>query len=80
MAATNRIEDIDEAMMRRFPCKVYVGVPNTNARIVLLSRYLQSVDNVIHEQDLQHISELTFGWSASDIEVCIIFPFSFRPV
>jgi len=69
IAATNRVEDIDEAMLRRFPIKVYVGVPNAMNREQLILRYLEGLENTLTESDLHHISEMAFGWSASDIEI-----------
>lgn len=69
IAATNRFEDIDEAVLRRFECKVPVGVPNRNSRKKLVIKFLHGIDHELTEDDLEYISNLTFGWSGSDIEV-----------
>lgn len=68
IGATNRIEDIDEAMMRRFECKVHVGVPNKMARIKLFQKLLEDVSHSLTDKDYDNISNLTYGWSGSDIE------------
>ena len=69
IAATNRFEDIDEAVLRRFECKIPVGVPNSNCRKQLVEKYLVGIAYELSEEDLDIISNLTFGWSGSDIEV-----------
>lgn len=42
IAATNRIEDIDEAVLRRFECKVQVGVPDLDTRATMVGGYSNS--------------------------------------
>ncbi len=69
IAATNRIEDIDEAVIRRFESKVYVGVPNKPNRKLLIINFLKNIDYCLSDADLNHIADITFGWSASDLEV-----------
>ncbi len=75
IAATNRIEDIDEAVIRRFESKVYVGVPNKSNRILLIINFLKNIEYCLSDADLNHIADITFGWSASDLEVrnCVLY-------
>ena len=40
MGATNRPEDIDAAVLRRFPLRVEVPLPNARARVRMLERHL----------------------------------------
>jgi SpoVK/Ycf46/Vps4 family AAA+-type ATPase len=35
-AATNRFEDIDPAMVRRFESRIYVGVPEHDTRVAMV--------------------------------------------
>lgn len=69
LAATNRLEDLDEAAMRRFESKVYVGAPGPVTRVAMLGRYLQGLDSELGEEDLLRVAEMAKGWSGSDIEV-----------
>lgn len=69
IAATNRIEDIDEAVIRRFESKVFVGVPNKMGRKRLITKFLRGIHHELSESDLEHIGDITYGWSGSDIEV-----------
>jgi SpoVK/Ycf46/Vps4 family AAA+-type ATPase len=36
IAATNRLEDIDPAMVRRFESRIYVGVPEHDTRVAMV--------------------------------------------
>ena len=76
IAATNRFEDIDEAVSRRFECKVHVAVPNACARKKLVMKFLKDIANDLTEDDLNFIANLTYGWSGSDIEVILYIAFS----
>lgn len=68
IAATNRLEDLDEAVLRRFDCKIYVGLPDSDTRINLVKKFLGDVDHNLNDSDFQHLSEILFGWTGSDIE------------
>lgn len=41
IAATNRLEDIDPAVVRRFESRVYVGVPEHDTRVAMLINFLR---------------------------------------
>jgi len=41
IAATNRIEDLDDAILRRFESKVYVGYPDDDSRREMISFFLK---------------------------------------
>lgn len=69
LAATNRLEDLDEAILRRFPIKIFVGLPTDLERRDLLKYFLSDVTSILSSEDLMHISRKTNGWSGSDIEV-----------
>ncbi|RWS31741.1 spastin-like isoform X2 [Leptotrombidium deliense] len=67
MAATNRPQELDEAALRRFTKRVYVTLPDFETRIVLLTKLLKSHNNLLNSGELQEISELTDGYSGSDL-------------
>ena len=41
IAATNRLEDLDPAVVRRFESKVYVGVPEHDTRVAMIVTFLR---------------------------------------
>lgn len=69
LAATNRLDDLDEAVIRRFEAKVYVGLPSASARLCMLRGHMQHVHTELSTQEFASVVELTADWSGSDIEV-----------
>lgn len=66
IAATNRIDDVDEALLRpgRFDWEIPFGIPTLEDRFEILSvgaRRLKTTG----ELPLQEVSLLTDGWSAA---------------
>ena len=68
IAATNRPEDCDAALLRRFSIRVLVGLPSQRDRRRILSRLLEGIDNTITPADLKELSVAMEGWSGSDLE------------
>ena len=68
IAATNRPEDLDPALMRRFGIQLYIGWPSPKDRKKIISRLLKGVSYTLSKQDLAVIVSATEGWSGSDIE------------
>ena len=69
IAATNRVEDLDEAILRRFACKIFVGVPNANdRRELLLCHLLKDIDTGLSDGQVDEIVAMTKGWNPSEIE------------
>lgn len=69
LAATNRLDDLDEAVIRRFEAKVFVGLPSLAARMLMLRTHMQHVPCALSEEELHRVAQLTADWSGSDIEV-----------
>ena len=69
IAATNRLEDLDEAIIRRFDSKVFVGNPEREARRALLVTFLRGVSAALSELQVDDFIDKTGGWSGSDIEI-----------
>lgn len=67
MGATNRPQELDEAALRRFPKRVYVGLPDTCARVALLQKLLSKHDNPLSKKELERLARLTDGYSGSDL-------------
>ena len=71
LGATNRIQDIDEAILRRMPKKFPVSLPSASQRLRILGLVLK--DTKIDKQafDLEFLVKATSGMSGSDIkEAC----------
>lgn len=69
LAATNRLDDLDEAVIRRFEAKVYVGLPSLTVRVHMLRTHMQHVPCALSEEEFHRVAQLTAEWSGSDIEV-----------
>ncbi|KAI0161639.1 AAA-domain-containing protein [Hypoxylon sp. FL1284] len=70
LGATNRIHDIDEAILRRMPKKFPVSLPDKNQRLRILQLVLQST-KTDPSFNIEYIARVTAGMSGSDIkEAC----------
>lgn len=71
LGATNRIQDIDEAILRRMPKKFAVSLPAAPHRLRILGIVLKDTRIDKSNFDLEYIVRITAGMSGSDIkEVC----------
>ena len=71
LGATNRIQDIDEAILRRMPKKFPVALPPASQRLRILGIVLKDTKVDKTEFDLEYLVQVTAGMSGSDIkEAC----------
>ncbi|PHH77039.1 hypothetical protein CDD80_977 [Ophiocordyceps camponoti-rufipedis] len=71
LGATNRMHDIDEAILRRMPKKFPVPLPGLAQRQRILQLLLQDTKKDPLDLDLDYVSHITAGMSGSDIkEAC----------
>lgn len=71
LGATNRIHDIDEAILRRMPKKFPVSLPRREQRRRILEIVLEGTRTDPDEFDIDYVAKLTAGMSGSDIkEAC----------
>lgn len=65
MGATNRPFELDDAALRRFSRRVYVGLPDATTRESLLRQLLRSpqVSSYLSEEDLHILAQWTEGYS-----------------
>ena len=68
VAATNRPEDCDPALLRRFAVRVLVGLPTRKDRKKIIRRLLSDVEHNITSHQLNELALATEGWSGSDLE------------
>ncbi|XP_023326776.1 spastin [Eurytemora carolleeae] len=67
VAATNRPQELDDAALRRFTKRVYVQMPDKNARIALVSSLISKHGSPLSRKDLDKVALLTDGYTCSDI-------------
>lgn len=69
LGATNTPWDLDTAIRRRFEKRVYIPLPDTEARTRLLEIELGKTPNTISRNDLSSIAQRTEGYSGADISI-----------
>ncbi|XP_064623012.1 spastin-like isoform X2 [Lineus longissimus] len=67
MGASNRPQDLDDAVLRRFAKRIYVTMPDKETRILLFTKLLEKHKNPLTKKEVDHLSGLTDGYSGSDI-------------
>ena len=67
MGATNRPQDLDEAVLRRFVKRIYVPLPTTESRNSLLQTLLRNQNHNLGEKDISLLASQLEGYSGSDI-------------
>ena len=67
MGATNRPQDLDEAVLRRFVKRIYVPLPTAESRISLLKSLLKNQNHNLEEREVSLLASQLEGYSGSDI-------------
>ncbi|XP_062830752.1 spastin isoform X8 [Anolis carolinensis] len=67
MGATNRPQELDDAVLRRFTKRVYVSLPNEETRLLLLKNLLSKQGNPLTQKELAQLARMTDGYSGSDL-------------
>lgn len=72
IGATNTEGNLDPAFMRsgRFDRKVYIGLPDLNARKDIFKLYLKDI-SLSAEVDLEKLAKASFNFSGADIKSCV---------
>ncbi|XP_044489590.1 uncharacterized protein LOC123213989 [Mangifera indica] len=71
LGATNRPFDLDDAVIRRLPRRIYVDLPDEKNRMKILSIFLAQ-ENLEPNLQLQELAHATEGYSGSDLKnLCI---------
>jgi SpoVK/Ycf46/Vps4 family AAA+-type ATPase len=70
IGATNRVQDLDAAILRRMPTRYYIQLPNINQRIKIFELILK--DEQLHKDvNLKKLAQETTDYTGSDInEIC----------
>jgi vacuolar protein-sorting-associated protein 4 len=70
LAATNTPWSLDSAFRRRFQKRIYVGLPDSQSRILMFKKGINSDSYIncdIEENEFRKLGELSEGYSGSDI-------------
>ncbi|CCE63584.1 hypothetical protein TPHA_0F00980 [Tetrapisispora phaffii CBS 4417] len=71
IGATNRMNDIDSAFLRRLPKRFYITLPSKEQRLKILEVLLKDTKLDSQECDIDFIAQKTEGLSGSDLkELC----------
>ncbi|XP_019413216.1 PREDICTED: uncharacterized protein LOC109325360 [Lupinus angustifolius] len=78
LGATNRPFDLDDAVIRRLPRRIYVDLPDAENRMKIL-RIVLAQENLVPNFEYDKLAKLTEGYSGSDLKnLCIAS--AYRPV
>ena len=69
IGATNRPEELDEAARRRMEKRLYIPLPDTAARVVLLRRLMLQCAHDLTDVDFDAVAEKTAGFSGADVKL-----------
>ncbi|KAK9880216.1 hypothetical protein WA026_010090 [Henosepilachna vigintioctopunctata] len=67
IAATNRPQELDEAARRRFVKRLYIPLPEFEARLELLKKLTAGEKHSLTEENYERIANLSQGYSGADI-------------
>jgi SpoVK/Ycf46/Vps4 family AAA+-type ATPase len=67
-AATNRPDDCDSALLRRFELMLEVGLPTPQDRLLMFEKHLHDIDHNMTPRELNLLAAMTADWSGSGIE------------
>lgn len=67
IGATNRPFDVDPAFLRRMPRRIFIGLPDLDARVAVLKNMLHNVP-LDESFDVDMIARQTRGYSSSDLK------------
>ena len=71
LGATNVPWELDSAIRRRFEKRVYIALPDSRARSLILKLNLGDTPNTVTDDDFVRLGEATSGYSGSDVAVMV---------
>jgi len=71
LAATNMPWVLDMGIRRRFEKRIYIGLPDPNARSKMFEIHLGETPHALNHQDFRELGDLTEGYTGSDISTCV---------
>jgi spastin len=67
MGATNRPQELDDAVIRRMVKRIYVPLPDTKSRGIFFDNMLSKQHHSISADDMHTLTKLSEGYSCSDL-------------
>eukprot|EP01102_Stenamoeba_stenopodia_P007640 TRINITY_DN2152_c0_g1_i1.p1 TRINITY_DN2152_c0_g1~~TRINITY_DN2152_c0_g1_i1.p1 ORF type:complete len:451 (-),score=113.56 TRINITY_DN2152_c0_g1_i1:88-1440(-) len=71
LGATNIPWSLDSAILRRFEKRIYISLPDLNARARIFELHTSGTPNTLSKQDYMNLAQYTDGFSGSDIAVVV---------
>lgn len=71
LAATNRPQDLDEAALRRLTRRIYIPLPDNEAREAILQSKLEKVNHELGTEGVAEVVKMTEGYSCADMQAMI---------
>ncbi|KAG6432381.1 hypothetical protein SASPL_103957 [Salvia splendens] len=68
IGATNKPQELDDAVLRRLVKRIYIPLPDANARRVLLKHKLKGRAFSLPDRDVERLVAETDGYSGSDLQ------------
>ncbi|EDV57601.1 fidgetin-like protein 1 [Drosophila erecta] len=68
IGATNRPQELDEAVRRRFVRRLYVPLPTMEARQKIIEKLIRQVKHSLDAMQITELAELTDGYSGADVD------------
>ncbi|XP_038709654.1 spastin isoform X2 [Tripterygium wilfordii] len=68
IGATNKPQELDDAVLRRLVKRIYVPLPDENIRRLLLKHKLKGQSSSLSDGDLERLARDTEGYSGSDLK------------
>lgn len=69
LAATNIPWGLDPAVRRRFEKKIYIPLPDKEARLALIRLKTKGENSSLTEEEINQIADMTDGYSGADINI-----------
>lgn len=71
LGATNIPWTLDSAIRRRFEKRIYIPLPEENARSTMFKLHLGSTPNELNEEDFKTLGNKSDGYSGADISIVV---------
>jgi len=68
MGATNTPWELDEAFRRRFEKRIYISLPERNARSFMFKGHTDGIPNTMQEEDFNTLADHSEMYSGADIK------------